>query len=670
MSLLLPAGLAALLALPVIVLLHMRHTSPRPKPVPALRFWLAARPEQTQQTRLRRPPFSLLLLLQLLAAAALALALARPAVAGALGALGIDLQTEPRHLIVLLDGSTSMAAQGEAAGRTRYEEARADALARLAALSDGDVATVLLLGTRTATLSATDAAGFGQLRERLAATPLPGGRADLDAALGLGRDLLLPGRENEVVVLSDGAFAVDPATVGALGAPVEFRRFGGASGDANAAVVSVTARAGGEGGGSLYARLANFGPEPLTAPVLLLADGIEAGRQEVTLPAAGGTVELAWPLPPGASDATVVLEVADAFAADNRADLPLAAGDLSLRILLVSDVPSPLARVLAAIEGARLTVEPGERLNDPAGLGNHDLMVLEGVAPVPGVLDELRMPLLIVAPPDGGPLPTDGVMVEPEIERLRSGDPLLAGVDLSGVTFGESPVIAAAAGQQEVVGAAEGPLVLRTTVVGEPAVVLAFDPSVSNLPRRVAFPILIANAVAELAPAPLPETVALGDPLRVQPRAGTAAVEIAPPTGDPVTLAFDAADESGTPREALFAGTGLPGSYGVVERDEAGAETGGGRFVVNAGHPRESDLRPTPGLAETLAAAEGTTFGPAGGSGAAHLWPLLVLAALGLLVVEWLVWLLPRRRLSPVGVASSRSGSGSGFGFGSIRGGR
>jgi hypothetical protein len=56
--------------------------------------------------------------------------------------------------------------------------------------------------------------------------------------------------------------------------------------------------------------------------VLLLADGIEAGRQEIALPAVGGTVELAWPLPPGASDATVVLEVADAFAADNRADLP------------------------------------------------------------------------------------------------------------------------------------------------------------------------------------------------------------------------------------------------------------------------------------------------------------------------------------------------------------
>jgi len=659
-SLLLPVGLVALVALPVIVLLHMRHTAPRPKPIPALRFWLAARPEQTQQTRLRRPPISLLLLLQLLAAAALALALARPAVAGALGALGLDLQTEPRHLILLLDGSTSMAAEGEAAGRTRYDEARTDALGRLAELADGDVATVLLLGTRVSTLSATDAVGFGELRDRLAATPLPGGRADLDAALALARDLLLPGRDNEIAVLSDGAVAADPATVAALGAPVEFRRFGGAGGDANAAVVSVAARAtGGDGGGNLYARLANFGPEPLTAPVLLLADGIEAGRQEVSLPADGGAVELSWPLPPGASEASVLLEADDALLADNRADLPLAGGDLSLRILHVSDVPSPLARVLGAIEGAGVTSEPGERLNDPAGLGTFDLVVLEGVAPPPGALEELQAPLLIVAPPPGGPLPTDGVMVEPEIERLRAGDPLLEGVDLSGVTFGETPIVAADAAQQEVVGAAEGPLVLRTAIEGESAVVLAFDPAGSNLPRRVAFPILIANAVAELAPAPLPQTVALGEPLRVQPRAGTAEVEIAPPTGDPVTLAFDPAD-GGTPRDAVFAATGQPGGYDVVERDAAGTETGGGRFVVNAGHPRESDLRPTPDLAETLAAAEGSLAGPARGPGLADLWPPLALAALALLLLEWLVALLPRRRLVPAAVGAARSGSGRG----------
>ena len=78
MSLLLPLGLAALVALPIVVLLHMRHTTPTVRPVPTLRFWLAAEPERTEQMRFRRPPLSLLLLLHLLIAGLLALALARP----------------------------------------------------------------------------------------------------------------------------------------------------------------------------------------------------------------------------------------------------------------------------------------------------------------------------------------------------------------------------------------------------------------------------------------------------------------------------------------------------------------------------------------------------------------------------------------------------------------
>lgn len=660
MSLLLPLGLIALFALPIVVLLHMRHTSPRPKPVPALRFWLAAQPEQTEQLRLRRPPFSLLLLLQLLIAAALALALARPVMAGALGALGLDLQTEPRHLILLLDGSTSMSAAGQAAGATRYDDARTAALTRLAGLADGDVATVLLLGTRTVTLSATDTAGFVDLRERLATTPLPGGRTDLDAALSLARDLLLPSRTNEVIVLSDGAVAVDPATVEALGAPIAFQRFGGAAGDANAAVVSVAARASGDSGGNLYARLANFGPEPLTAPVLLLADGIETSRQEVSLPPDGGTAELAWPLPPGATEATVELQVDDALAADNRAELPLASGNLSLRMLLVSDVPSPLSRVLAAIDGARVTLEPSDRLNQPGGLGGYDLLVLEGVAATAETLQAIQTPLLIVSPPPGGPVATNGVMIDPTIARLRSGDALLAGVDLSGVTFGESPIVTADATQQEVVGAAEGPLVLRTTVAGEPAIVFAFDPTMSNLPRRVAFPILVANAVAELAPAPLPETVALGDPLPLQPRAGTTTVEVAPPGGEPATFAIDPT-ATDTTRAVLFTATSRPGRYAVVERDAAGIETGGGAFVVNAGHPRESDLRPTADLADVLAQAAGSRADTTRGPGVADLWPLLALAALGLLLLEWLVVLLPHRspilgRTIPARLAVGRRG--------------
>src|SRR5215212_1606664 len=102
--------MAALVAVPIIILFHMRHTTPTRRPVPSLRFWEVATPRPADARRFRRPPLSLPLLLQIAAAALLAVSLARPATAAQLAALAPALHAEPRHLILLLDGSTSMSA--------------------------------------------------------------------------------------------------------------------------------------------------------------------------------------------------------------------------------------------------------------------------------------------------------------------------------------------------------------------------------------------------------------------------------------------------------------------------------------------------------------------------------------------------------------------------------
>jgi hypothetical protein len=232
----------------------------------------------------------------------------------------------------------------------------------------------------------------------------------------------------------------------------------------------------------------------------------------------------------------------------------------------------------------------------------------------------------------------------------------LTGVDLAGVTFVETPTYVLDGTQTEIVGAAEGPLIFRTQLNGQTAIVMAFDLATSNLPRRVAFPILIQNVVTELAPSPLPPAVPLGDPLVYRPRAEAMAVRVAPPGGEAIDFPLavetdEAATSSGGPasserlREVAFADTGRPGIYAVTELDAEGGELGGGRFVVNAGHPRESDLRANPDLPAALAteqmadaSSEGTTL--------ADLWPLLILAALALLAIEWLVALIPRRVMS------------------------
>ena len=661
MSLLAPLGLLALLAIPAIIVFHMRDTTPRVLPIPSLRFWSVARPRETEQMRWRRPPLSLLLLLQLAVAAALALSLARPVTERALGVLGLDLRTEPRNLILLLDGSTSMGANAPGGG-TRYDAAKAEALRQLATLREGDVATVLLMGTRDVSFGATDSASLGQLRQRLAAAPAPGGRADLDAALDLARDLLIPGMDDRVSLVTDGALTADASLVAHLGAPVDLTVVGAApdgAPPANAAVVEIASRPSADSPGlsQLYARVANFGPAALAAPVVLTGDGLELARQTVDLPPDGGTAELTWALPQGTADVTVALDAPDLFPADNRASLVLPradAGGLGLSVLLLSDAPGPLQRALGALPGAEVTTAPADGYADAAAGHGWDLVVFDRTLPPPQVEGALPAPALFVDPPAGGPFTMTGTMDAPTVSRLEAADPLLAGVDLAGVTFGETPALTLRPGQEEVVGAQGGPLVFRAKVGGQPSVVLAFDLAQSNLPRRVAFPILVANIAAELAPSPLPPSVPLGDPLAYRPRTGTATVRVAPPQGDPVDLALaaptatagGAADAAPEPlREVVFTGTGTPGRYRVSELDATGRERGGGEFTVNAGHPTESDLRPNPDLAPTLATATGSAD-PGRAPRHTDLWPLLVLLALGLLGLEWIVT-LTRRRAEP-----------------------
>ncbi len=670
LSLLAPIGLIALVGLPLVVLYHMRHTTPAVRPVPTLRFWLAAMEQQTEQTRFRRPPVTLLLLLHLLIVGLLAFALMRPAATDAWAGLG--RRTEPAHIIILLDGSTSMVATDTPSGRTRFEEARAEAVERVGDLHEGDVATVVLLGTHPTTMEATDAAGLKALRDRLEAIPAPGGRADLNAALRLARDLVLPGLEDRIVLLSDGALTVDPTLVEAVGAPIEFQRVG-RSNTANVAITDLSARSSPDNPDQeqLYARVVNFGEEPVTARVEVVADAIVIQQEDVTIEADGDVEQVVRALPEGVAQVTVNVYADDALQADNRASLVLARdADLGLRILLVSDIPGALQRVLAVLPGAQLTTESTTESLTQTGAttdrGPFDLVVYESFTPPdPGTIPDA--PVLFVNPPRDGLLPTDGTrtMLEPSVSRIVANDPLLIGVDLNGVTFGETPIHNLGATSTEVVGGDDrngpgaGALIYRGRLdaTGQSMIVMTFDlnDQRTNLPQRIAFPILMANIANELAPSPLPSAIPLGDPLRYRPRADAASVRIVPPVGDPVELAVTVGGGNATAggavaagageslREVVYADTGHPGEYKITELDAAGVESGGGTFVVNAGHTRESDLRANQELPGTLATARSIEESGTRAS-LSDLWPALVTLALAVLGLEWLWSVLPRRR--------------------------
>ncbi len=102
MSLLLPAGLAALLLAAPIVLLHMLTPRRPATPVSSLLHWDGLKHSITAAEPWQRLRWSLLLLLQLLAVALFAFALARPAV--------LEEAELAEHTVFIVDASGSMSA--------------------------------------------------------------------------------------------------------------------------------------------------------------------------------------------------------------------------------------------------------------------------------------------------------------------------------------------------------------------------------------------------------------------------------------------------------------------------------------------------------------------------------------------------------------------------------
>lgn len=644
------APLAALfaLSLPAIVFLHMRHSRSRPLPVTTLRFWAEATRHQRQRLALRRPPRSLLLLLQLLAAALIALALLRPAIP----VPGLPGNAPPRQLIVVLDRSAAMRATDVAP--SRFEAARDRARALIGATGTEDAVALVTLGADGLTFRSRDAGDRAALLAALDALGPGGGRADLNGALPLLRSVLLPERENRIVLLSGGNFAAEPdrAALSALPATLQWERIGTNSNNLAITTLVVRRSAQNPDRSELFARVANYSGTGVTARSLIDADGTGVDDRTLTI-AAGNSVELVWELPPGTRGArlrvTPTSGATDAMAFDNEA--AVVTRDVGQRrLLLVSDSPGDLARALAAQPGAILTTV-STRAYDPRQ--GYDLTVFDRF--VPATLPRGGI-LLVNPPPEASLVPRTGAAETPRIARLDRESPVLAGIDLNGLTFGSTPIATLPTWATEIVGSERGPLILGGNLDGREIVAITFDPVAAGLTRKIAFPLLVGNIVERLQTHRVPPTAPLGTGVLLEPVAGTRAVQLREPNG--ATRALELRESAGG-APSVYAVLDRPGLYALIERDASGAVILQESFAVNGGDPVASNLRnvaaPLPsGLGGLAPASANSANSPSGSATPAarrlgELWPILLLAAAVLLLFEWLTGLgglTPPRRVA------------------------
>ncbi len=581
----------ALLAIP-IVLLYLLRLQRREQLVSSTLLWRRAvldREANALWQRLRR---NLLLLLQLATLAFLVFALARPYI-NAPGAAS-------RRVVVLLDASASM--QATDVRPSRFEVARAQVSTLIEALGAEDQMTLIAVDEAPRALSALTS-DKARLRDALRALRPTLGVANWGAALALAKALGSGDQETTTFVVSDGANAEDLAL---LPGSVRFIPIG-ERGD-NLAITTLALRRTRDGLAALV-RLTNHGPRDEEALVAVEAEAALIDARTLAV-AAGKSAE--WTvgnIPPDARWIRARIDKArDNLLAVDDVAYAVNAANIARRALLITRGNLFLEQALAALPGLRVT-----RATAPLpDAGRYDLYVLDGVsATLPMGANALLIGAQGVFTPVAVFSDTAYVRVAPH--------PIARALDWRAVGVLDAFRLAAPDWLQPVVEGQGGPLVLAGEspdgALGR-VVALTFDLRRSDLPLQIAFPILIANSTAWLAP-----PSGLDIPLSVRPGAA-----VALPAGARVTLP---SGEVVTTEAQGFAQTDQVGIYAF----EAGQARGA--FAVNFTHIAESRIAPNPNLA-----AGGSGPLPAAEAQAAQreFWHALAALALALLVAEWWVY--------------------------------
>jgi len=467
MTLAAPGALWGLLAVPLLVLLYLLRVRRRDHPVSSVLLWQRSAPALAAYRPSRRIERSILLLLQILATVAVVTALARPSVA--VHGLGRG------DLMLVMDVSLSM--QARDVSPTRFDRARAEAIDLVARSRPGQRSGIVVAGPRPSLLvppTEDHGKAIAALR-RLEPWDAVG---DVRGAVLLAAEYPL-GAGGQIVVWTDGARG------GLPGLPrVRYQILGNS--DDNVGITTFRI-ARDPGGAEALLRIDNFGGRPRRVPVVVAHDRETVFRRAIDI-AAGGSRTLTFPVSaPGEYQAR--LETHDALPEDDVASALLDPTPLP-SVLLVSDGNPYLEKVLQVLPVSRAAAS---RTADPAVWASFGVVILDRVNPGPVPPGDY---LLIASVPPNLPITATGAVERPAITSWERADPVLQFVDLGSLRVSRALALAAQGGR--VLAGGDTPLLWAYEGGGIRALLLGFALQDSDLPQRVAFPVLIANSLAWL----------------------------------------------------------------------------------------------------------------------------------------------------------------------------
>jgi Mg-chelatase subunit ChlD len=625
-----PSALLLLLgAVPLIVLLHSLKPRGLKVSTTALFIWervLKERPLATRLGWLLRK--NLLLILQLLGVVLLIAALADPAL--------LHLGAPSGDTVVVMDLTASMKAKGP--GGIRFDTARREFLSLVDALPAER--KMMLIGAGPETRLIVPFTGDKKRLREAARGLMPGDTSGpVKDAILFAHAFLKKGSSDRVVVISDAAFP-GAEEFSRQAAYLRFIKIAG--GAENTGIVGLDIRRYPDGAEryEVLVHLRNFGVKALRAPLTLALGQTVVARQEIEL-AAGGRQVLVYPYEGDlAGTLTAQLQIDDDFATDNRAVLSVSAAP-PVRILYVGPGNPFLSRLLRFFPNAQVTAvehwqpDTTRRRGGQDGVQKDvfDVLIFDRVAP-PELTEGNVILINTVAP--NLPLRIEGELRTPRISTTLAKHPLTAGLSLGDLHVQESLRVTARGDSIILARAANSPVLVAFERAKLRALFIGFDVMASDLPFRVAFPVLFHNALEWFRPErrDFPaDAVSAGAPMPIFVPPGDRELEITTPSGRTEILQV-------IRNPTVFSETVEAGVYSYKSAGRAG------RFAVNLFDEEESNIGARLGATATVAspAAQERSAAEAGFS----LWPFLLVAVLVILAVELFLAYRMRLALSPL----------------------
>lgn len=634
MSFLNPIGFIGLFSLPVILILHLLRERQRRYTVSSLELWSFLQNE-IRGPRVRRIPLTWLLFLDLLIAAALSLAWTQPQITAILPA------PAARHRVVLIDVSTSMLADD--GGMSRFDRARRDAAQLIETGGRRDITTLIAFGTRARIVA--DSRQGGSQAVIFSLNQLAAGEtgAALREGLALGQAAIDHSLPDEFTVFTDGALPNSAAfTAAEFDRPLNWRMIGRPAD--NQGIIGLSATRLGDGSRvQIFSRIGNFAGRPAAREIRLELDGRELLREKIAV-APESSLPRVWEIETnaGSKAVTITLVGNDALREDDIASIGLDASGKT-RVALVSEDPGMIRQAVQSVPGAQLEVfspDDYELYNGTAKeSAGFDLTIFRGH--VPNHLP--RGTTLIFEPaPTGGAddaSDSDGAFrlpvgvhrtISPAANvRVASANSLLDGMDFSGVRWSRvRELTPTPTWLQPLLMADDTPLIAAgyPENAGKPrfVIVVLADLSASNFIKHPAFPIFIAGVIQAARTTTMPPTLQTGEAIRLPLLSSLDAIRLIPPNGSPVSL--------NTSWPVEWTETHLPGLYSVELI--SGSESDVVVLGANAGSPSESDLRTSAWVRAVRENAPGQPGLQTKEPEPVNLWPLLLAAALLLLLGE------------------------------------